>query len=386
MAKGADWAWAQIAPSALKAAGITFAVRYVSHDLTKLTLPPVAAADEPAAAERSRRAFTTPAGPPRKTTRSEAAGLLAAGIALAMVWEDTANAAAQGYARGVSDATEANRQVTNLGLAGTVIYFAVDYDVPDGDQPAINAYFDGVASVIGRARTGIYGGFWPVSRVRAAGKATYFWGTYAWSGSNWGSCGWAPHLMQQLAMVYIGGVQCDIDISAAADFGQYRGVPDLNATISEGATGAGVTAAQNRLNIWHASPAVVVDGVFGPATTVAVRQFQTAHTMAVDGVIGSATWIELNKTPVVPGQLPAPSWIAVDRTRLALTWGPVTGAAGYTARAYGNDGNTYANVDCDPSWCVLNGLTPGWEYDVHVWARGGTADPPHISLHVTMPA
>ena len=385
MARGADYAWASVAPSSLHSAGVTFVVRYVSHDLSKLTLAPVAAIDEPAATERSRRAFTTKAGPPRKTTRSEVAGLLAAGINVAMVWEDTADAAAQGYSRGVSDAREADRQVNNLGLSGIVIYFAVDYDVPTGDQAQINAYFDGVASVIGKARTGIYGGYWPVERVRAAGKATYFWGTYAWSGSNWGSCGWSPHLMQQLAMVYIGGVQCDVDISSVADFGQYGGVPDPYATISEGASGAGVTAAQTRLNVWHASPAVVVDGAFGPATTTAVRQFQTAHTMTVDGVIGPATWTELNKTPVVPGQLPAPSWLAIDNQRVALTWGPVTGATGYTVRAYGTDGNTYANQDCTNHWCVLNGLRAGWTYDVHVWARGGTVAPEHASLTVTMP-
>ena len=346
----------------------------------------MSAADEPAATERSRRAFTTPAGPPRKTTRSEAAGLLAAGIALAMVWEDTADAAAQGYSRGVSDATEANRQVNNLGLSGIVIYFAVDYDVPTGDQAQINAYFDGVASVIGKARTGIYGGYWPVERVRAAGKATYFWGTYAWSGSNWGSCGWSPHLMQQLAMVYIGGVQCDVDISSVANFGQYGGVPDPYATISEGASGAGVTAAQTRLNVWHANPAVVVDGAFGPATTAAVRQFQTWHSMAVDGVIGPATWTELNKTPAVPGQLPAPSWgPKIDNTRLCLTWGPVAGADGYTTCAYGTDGNTYATVVSDNSWCVLNGLTPGWTYHVRTWANGGPVAPPAAELTITMP-
>lgn len=37
-------------------------------------------------------------------------------------------------------------------------------------------------------------------------------------------------------------------------------------------------------------PGVVADGVFGPVTADAVRQFQSAAGLAVDGIVGNQTW------------------------------------------------------------------------------------------------
>ena len=197
------------------------------------------------------------------------------------------------------------------------VYFACDFDASTAQQAAINAYLDGAASVIGRNRVGIYGGFYPVKRALDAGKAVYAWQSYAWSGTPtlWDG---RAQLRQTQNCVSVGGADCDRDVSMAADYGQWPrpGGEPVDATISEGDTGPGVAKAQGRLNIHGAAPAVTADGVFGPATTTAVRAFQTRRTLTADGTVGPLTWAALNTAPLVPGQLPAPAGLRIDRKRL----------------------------------------------------------------------
>ena len=59
--------------------------------------------------------------------------------------------------------------------------------------------------------------------------------------------------------------------------------------LSQGSSGGDVRSAQKLLG------GLVVDGVYGPATTAAVRTFQTRYPVAgtPDGVIGSKTWTAL---------------------------------------------------------------------------------------------
>jgi glycosyl hydrolase family 25/putative peptidoglycan binding protein len=106
----------------------------------------------------------------------------------------------------------------------------------------------------------------------------------------------------------------------AVDFNAYRGTIDQfralatagtpgpgqqgDTTIKKGDTGPPVPKAQARLNLHGAArPALTVDGDFGQQTHGAARQFQKTRKLTVDGVIGPATWRELNKAPAGP---PAP--------------------------------------------------------------------------------
>ena len=190
--KGVDYSWDKPQVSALKAAGIKFACRYLSPD------------------------------PSKNLTRAEAAALLGAGISIVVVWESTAGRIRDGYSAGLQDATAAIGQARSCGLTDPiVIYFACDYDSTASDQPAINAYLDGAAQVLGRDFTGLYGGYWAISRARAAGKAVWYWGTYAWSGNMWATCGWLPHIMQAIGTTSFGGVDTDIDTAYTADYGQW---------------------------------------------------------------------------------------------------------------------------------------------------------------------
>lgn len=99
------------------------------------------------------------------------------------------------------------------------IYFAADWDASAGQQDEINAYLDGAASVIGRDRVGLYGGYGPVDRAFDAKKITFGWQTYAWSGGRWDA---RAQLQQYSNDHTINGVGVDYDRAVKSDYGQWR--------------------------------------------------------------------------------------------------------------------------------------------------------------------
>jgi hypothetical protein len=149
--------------------------------------------------------------------------LWANGVDIVSNWEAAADNARGGFNQGVTDAQTANaNHLAAGGPPDRPIYFSVDYDAPESDQPAINAYLQGVASVIGLSRTGICGGYWPVKRCLDAGVVTWAWQTEAWSSDPAGLAPAGPdgdyldpraNILQRNAagFVNINGVQCDID-------------------------------------------------------------------------------------------------------------------------------------------------------------------------------
>lgn len=64
------------------------------------------------------------------------------------------------------------------------------------------------------------------------------------------------------------------------------------ASIARGSSGQNVKDVQNRLKTNYPAYAgrLVVDGQFGPATDVAVREFQRRSGLTVDGIVGPATY------------------------------------------------------------------------------------------------
>lgn len=199
---GVDYAWSHPGGAALEAAGKAFACRYLSPDSTK------------------------------NITRTEADDLAAHGIWAVVVWEATTNRALGGKTAGIADAKTAVTQATAAGMPSSrPIYFAVDFDATAGQQAAINAYLDGAASVIGKSRVGIYGGYYPVKRALDAGHATWAWQTIAWSGGQWDP----RAVIRQGAQKTINGVSCDLNTATADDYGQWmpgKG-PDVALTTAE---------------------------------------------------------------------------------------------------------------------------------------------------------
>lgn len=236
-------------------------------------------------------------------TRGEADRHKAAGRGIVVVMEDGAQWMLGGRSAGVARAKAAVAQADAAGLAGIPVYFAGDFDATAAQQPMINACLDGAASVLGHARTGFYGGYWPCSRVRAAGKARYLWGTPAWSGNNWATCGWKPHILQGRTTA-IGGVSCDWDVANFDDYGQWKGggppphkpgwqeaMMRALPTLKAGSSGADVRTVQGLL--CARGHQVAIDGAFGTQTTAAVRDLQRAAKLAVDGIVGPDSWTAL---------------------------------------------------------------------------------------------
>ncbi|UNM16497.1 peptidoglycan-binding protein [Streptomyces formicae] len=90
------------------------------------------------------------------------------------------------------------------------------------------------------------------------------------------------------------------------------------ATVQSGATGDHVKAAQCLLKAAGHDPGTP-DGVFGPSTTTAARNFQTGKGLTADGVVGPKTWTALLSRGSTPTVQNGSTGEAVTRLQRALT-------------------------------------------------------------------
>jgi hypothetical protein len=191
MRRGVDYSWGRPAPAALRAAGFTFAVRYLSWDPTTKNL-----------------------------TRGEAELLAAAGLDLVLVWENHAgDFLVDSAVTGQVHARAARAQAVQVGAPDDVpIYFAVDKDVTADTMDEALAYVGGVASVIGADRVGVYGEYDVVTAVRLADLAAYSWQTAGWSGGKWAA---HAQLRQVKNTQKVDGAPVDFDEAWSDDFGAW---------------------------------------------------------------------------------------------------------------------------------------------------------------------
>lgn len=154
-------------------------------------------------------------------TAAEHAHYKAGGIDLVLVFEDAGRPDQSDYAGGKADALFALQQaVSILGAPPRPprIRFAADYD-PAGHPELADAYSDGWAAVLPRARCGPYGNDQMVGHAHARGFES-LWQTYAWSGGRFFS---APgnSVYQYSNDHTVAGVGVDYDHVFGEDFGQW---------------------------------------------------------------------------------------------------------------------------------------------------------------------
>jgi Domain of unknown function (DUF1906) len=230
---------------------------------------------------------------PKMLLRTEAEELSAAGLKIVSLVEGAAQDALNGYGLGVQHANLAHNWHIEQGFPWPVpCYFAVDWDVQPGQWGAVAQYFRGVASVIGTAYTGIYGGLNAIEWAQRDKVAAWFFQTYAWSGGIW-----APgvHIEQYHNDVFIVGGSVDLDRAPTVEYGGWT------------MTGAQDEATQIDQTFWtadsivHASPTITGGTWKGNPAELGVLVREIA-----DNVSAIKAGLQ---TPIVP---PAPGGSTVD--------------------------------------------------------------------------
>lgn len=167
-------------------------------------------------------------------TAAEAKIIRDAGLAVMLCWETTASRVNGGAAFGEEDGKTARKLAQDMGIpAGTTIYFAADYNVPESDYDAVDAYLDAAMMNLGVYCVGLYG---HEKLVKAMAKRGYrrFWQCVAWSNAFDDCAGVIQYEWQggenAKALTSKIGVAVDLDAAESLD-GMWS--PETN-TYSEG--------------------------------------------------------------------------------------------------------------------------------------------------------
>lgn len=196
--EGVDYAFSWPDPVRLAAAGKRFAMRYIG----------------PGTAEKHLSAM-------------EREQIWGAGLAIVLLAEGAASSALGGYAVGRTHALQAQLAAHELGAPDDrPIYFALDWDVSWVQWPTAAAYLAGAASVIGKARVGVYGGLDAIEWAHGSGAAAWFFQTYAWSrklvdGAYRVMWSRFNHVEQYQNGVSLAGGTVDLCRSVRTDYGQW---------------------------------------------------------------------------------------------------------------------------------------------------------------------
>jgi hypothetical protein len=286
----ADYAWHHPDPAAIRAAGYTAVIRYVSTD------------------------------PAKDLTPQEASALHAAQLGVGLVYETTAQRAYGSSAAGQQDGAAMLARLRELGApaATPALVNIGDWAVLPQQVGAIESYYAAYREQLAEHQPGA-GGY------GTAGIITYLAASYPhdiWWQNAIDDLGKSGSVVSQAASIYqrirplaaIAGGQYDENVygfgprpspdwwgpgtpvqpapqpAPSADW--WPRMPE----ISQGSSGAAVRTLQGLLvaRYFHIGTSGQagdgIDGSFGPLCNAAVRTFQGQHGLRADGIVGAQTW------------------------------------------------------------------------------------------------
>jgi Domain of unknown function (DUF1906) len=194
VAEGVDYSWTRPNPGCLYGSGKRFVCRYLGDDDTGENLHP-----------------------------PERDALHAAGLSIVLNWQTGKSFMLEGgFDEGKVDANIAKTQARELGAPDDrPIYFSLDVDPNNRDTEwwaRVEDYLAGVHEILGRDRTGVYGGWAAIERL-IPNHAKWGWQTYAWSAGRWSL---KAHLQQYRNGVDLCGGLVDLDRTlVVGDYGQW---------------------------------------------------------------------------------------------------------------------------------------------------------------------
>lgn len=157
---------------------------------------------------------------PKCTNRGELDAFKAAGLSMALVYEDQAGDWKTGEGGGKAGGRRARNHARSIGFPDACpVYMAIDQDlVQPMDFAIMIRYLKGANQELGGPQcTGVYGEADVIDRARDAGVAGYFWQTVAWSNHRITE----SNLYQHSGWVTVNGIKCDISDVKNPDWGQY---------------------------------------------------------------------------------------------------------------------------------------------------------------------
>ena len=123
--------------------------------------------------------YIVPSKYSKALTEAEASTILSSGLCILLIYEIDTDRARKGEAQGKIDGESVKALAYEMDVPnGTAIYFAVDYDAPTSDYPAIESYLYAAKKTVYPFKCGVYGKADLINSV----KADCYMQCVAWSG------------------------------------------------------------------------------------------------------------------------------------------------------------------------------------------------------------